>query len=101
MNNAASTRSVVVLTLMLVMLALPFGIAALRFRLTGLRPRRSYGAHLMFLCTITLGPGMVSGNSPSLIDLVRTVGFTVAIWGVAVALSEWFDGRLPHGSRRV
>ncbi len=101
MSDVASIRSVAVLSLILAILALPFGIAALRFRLTGVRPRRSYGAHLMFLCTITLGSRIASGTFPPLVDLLRTIGFTLAIWGVAVALSERFDGRLRRGSPRA
>ncbi len=93
------TRSILDLCLVLAILALPFGLAVLRYRVTGVRPSRAYGAHLMFLYIISNGSRMASGSAPSLSGILRTFGLTVGIWAVAVALNEWFEEHRQHASR--
>lgn len=95
------TRSILVLSLVLVILALPFGVAALRYRFAGVRPSRTYGAHLMFLYIVSFGWRMASDSALSIGEILRAFGFTVGIWAVAVALCEWFDEHRRHESRRA
>lgn len=88
-------RSVQLLILLSLILALPFAVHALRQRLTGTRPTRSYLPHLVFLCAVSLGPRLSSGNAWSSAEVWRTFVLTLGIWIVGVVLGEMFNRQSP------